>query len=310
MTLSQQAVASIPFRYQLLSLVRLLRPIQWVKNIFVFAGVIFSKSFEDPAIFLTACLAALSFCFASSTIYILNDMVDCESDRLHPGKKRRPIASGEVTIRSAWTFALFSGFLGTSLALLVGGKAVAIVAAYIALNAAYSLWLKHVVIMDVFCIASGFLLRILVGTVGIGIPPSKWIMLCGLMITLFLGFTKRRAELAGLEDETKEGHRKVLKHYNIALLDELITICAACVIICYSLYTMSPDTREVHGTDELIYTVPFVVYALFRYIFTLHRFNSAGDPSTDLFKDKHIIAAVIGWIASSIYFITCHSNLS
>lgn len=289
---------------QVKSMIRLMRPKQWTKNVFVFAGVIFSKSFDEPMVDLMAFLAALSFCFTSSTIYIINDIMDRDSDRHHPKKKHRPIAAGEVSVQSAWALSVFTGVLGIAIALLVSYKVLFIVLAYAILNIFYSIRLKHVVIMDVFCIATGFMLRIFAGTVGLGIPTSKWIVLCGLMITLFLGFTKRRAELASLEGSSKEKHRHVLKLYQTGFLDNIITICAACVIITYSLYTMNPDTIKIHQTDDLIYTVPFVVYALFRYIFNLHYSNSAGDPSTDLFKDKHIIAAVIGWIASSVYFIT------
>jgi 4-hydroxybenzoate polyprenyltransferase len=170
------------------------------------------------------------------------------------------------------------------------------------LNIAYSLWLKHVVILDVFCIATGFMLRILAGTIGVGIPPSKWLLLCGLMITLFLGFAKRRAEFITLANG-KEYHRKVLLKYGAILLDQLVSICAVAVILSYSLYTMSPETVHIHHTENLIYTVPFVIYALFRYIFLLHHSNGGGDPTRDLLRDKHIVISVLGWAFLTFYLL-------
>lgn len=282
-----------------IDLLKLMRPQQWIKNAFVFAGVIFSNEFTNIPLLITVIIAAVSFSLVSSSIYILNDMVDCENDKHHPKKKKRPLACGSVSFPAAAMLAILLGLTGLALGWLSSIKVLGIVILYLILNIAYSLRLKNIVILDVFCIAAGFMLRLLAGTVGVGIPPSKWLLLCGLMITLFLGFAKRRAEIIALHAH-KEEHRKVLVNYGPVLLDEIIAICATGVIISYSLYTMSADTIRIHHTESLIYTVPFVIYALFRYIYLLHHGNSGGDPSRDILKDSHIIICVVGWILMTL----------
>jgi len=163
--------------------------------------------------------------------------------------------------------------------------------------------LKHVVLLDVFIIAGGFMLRILAGTTGVGIAPSQWLLLCGLMIALFLGFAKRRAELYNLRDD-ETAHRKVLNNYQPVLLDKMIVVTATCVILSYSLYTMSPATIATHKTDQLIYTVPFVMYGIFRYIYALHSHNTGSDPAQEVFRDPHILASVVGWLILTLWLIS------
>jgi 4-hydroxybenzoate polyprenyltransferase len=177
---------------------------------------------------------------------------------------------------------------------------------YILLNIAYSLKLKNVVILDVFCISIGFMLRILVGTLGVGIPPSKWLLLCGMMLTLFLGFAKRRAEIIATPSEV--GQRKVLKNYGSIVLDEMIVISAAGVIVTYSLYTMSPETFKIQGTESLIYTVPFLIYGLFRYIYLLHHWKHGQDPARELLKDPHILGSILCWTAATLYLCYYHAR--
>lgn len=285
------------------NLLRLMRPLQWTKNIFVFSGFIFSSTLDGLSLFLSALLAAISFCLASSTAYIFNDIFDRESDRYHPKKRSRPIASHAVSVEAAALLAAVTGAAGLYLASSVSNDAFLLLSLYLLMNILYTLFLKHIVIVDVFCISSGFMLRILAGTKGVGIPPSRWLLLCGLMITLFLGFTKRRAEISTFSEGEGARQRHVLLHYSKDFLDNIISISASCTIITYSLYAMSASTINTHNTENLIFTVPFVAFALFRYMFNLHHSNSAGDPATDLFKDKHILAAVLLWILSSLYFI-------
>ncbi|MEC7838620.1 MAG: decaprenyl-phosphate phosphoribosyltransferase [Chlamydiota bacterium] len=285
------------------SIIALIRPNQWIKNIFVFTGVIFGKALDSPKILLLALFAAIAFALVSSAVYIFNDLVDCKNDQLHPKKKSRPIASGAITPQAGALLSIIFAFTGLVLGFYLSWQILFILVAYILLNILYSLKLKHIVIIDVFCISCGFMLRILAGTVGIGIAPSKWLLLCGLMITLFLGFTKRRAELIAFDNDKQE-QRKVLQDYGAIFLDEIIAICATSVILGYSLYTMSNETIEIHQTDDLLYTVPFVIYAIFRYIYILHHGNSAEDPSNDLFKDRHIIISVLGWMIVSIYILS------
>ena len=286
----------------MIELLRLMRPHQWVKNAFVFTGLLFGHAWHDVHLVTQVMLAFCAFCLLSSAIYIVNDMVDLEQDRQHPVKRLRPLAAGKIQQSAAIILALLLAVVGLSLAYGASPSVLIILIAYALMNIAYSLWLKHVVILDVFIIATGFMLRILVGTLGVGIPPSQWLLLCGLMVTLFLGFSKRRAEINALSDD-KTAHRKVLEHYSPVLLDKMIGITAAGLIMSYSLYTMSPETLRIHGTGNLIYTVPFVMYGVFRYIYLLHHQSRGGDPSRDLVRDPHLFIVVAAWLVATISLI-------
>jgi len=287
---------------KMLELLRLMRPHQWVKNAFVFIGLLFGHAWHDPQLVVQAVIAFGAFCMMSSAIYTVNDIVDVEQDKQHPKKCKRPLASGAVSISAAAMLALLLGALGLVLAYAASPIVLAILAGYALMNIAYSLRLKHVVILDVFIIATGFMLRILAGTLGIGIAPSQWLLLCGLMVTLFLGFTKRRAEIFALNDD-KANHRKVLEHYSPVLLDKMIGITASGLIMSYSLYTMNPDTIRIHGTANLIYTVPFVMYGVFRYIYLLHHQNRGGDTAHDLVRDPHLFIVVGAWLVATLLLI-------
>ena len=277
--------------------IKLLRPHQWVKSGFVLAGLLFGHAWTQPSVVEKVILAALAFALAASAVYVINDLADRKQDREHPEKRRRPLASGAVSVAQA--LALGVACLAAALLLAWASSATVffIVIAYVALNVGYSLGLKHVVLLDVFIISSGFMMRLLAGTLGVGIVPSHWLLLCGLAITLFLGFAKRRAELNVMAGRGGI-HRRVLDDYDPVLLDMLIGICAASAIIGYSLYTVSPETLAMHGTDHLIYTVPFVFYGVFRYLFLLHRRNGGGDPAAALLQDVHLLAAFLGWVAA------------
>ena len=284
------------------SLLKLLRPHQWVKSGFVFVGLVFGHGWSDPVLVQKVVLAAMSFSLAASAIYVMNDLADRERDRQHPAKRHRPLASGAV---SPWQARLLGACcLAGSLALAsaVSGVVMLIVLAYVALNVGYSAGLKHVVLLDVFIIAAGFMLRILAGTLGVGIAPSHWLLLCGLMVTLFLGFAKRRAELNEMDGDGA-AHRAVLDDYDPVLLDKMIGISAASAIISYSLYTVSAETVAMHGTAHLVYTVPFVVYGIFRYLFLLHRRGRGGDPAAALLRDPHLLGAVGAWLAAVVLLI-------
>lgn len=278
---------------------RLLRPHQWVKNGFVFVGLIFSRGWEQPALVAQVVLAALAFSLAASCIYVFNDLADRERDRQHPTKRHRPIASGAVQVPQAVVLGALCLVAGLALAWQVSWGVLAVVAIYLFINGAYSLGLKHVAVLDVFIIAAGFMLRILAGTLGVGIAPSAWLLLCGLMLTLFLGFAKRRAELDALAGKAGS-HRKVLNDYDPAMLDQFITISAGAAIVSYSLYTVAPETVALHGSRYLIYTVPFVVYGIFRYLFLLHRRGGGGDPAAELLRDKHLLVAFLGWLVAVV----------
>lgn len=281
----------------LMPLLKLLRPHQWVKSGFVFVGLLFGHVWHDGALVQSVLFAVAAFSLAASAVYVLNDLADRERDRQHPEKCHRPLASGAVNVPQALVLggvclisALILAYAASKLVLLI-------VLAYVVLNVAYSMGLKHVVLLDVFIISTGFMLRILAGTLGVGIVPSHWLLLCGLMLTLFLGFAKRRAELNVMAGRGGS-HRRVLNDYDPVLLDTLIGICATSAIVSYSLYTVSAETLEMHGTANLIYTVPFVIYGVFRYLFLLHRRSGGGDPAAALLQDVHLMLAFGGWVAA------------
>ena len=281
---------------------RLLRPHQWVKNGFVFIGLLFGHAWHDPEKLSMAVAAFAAFCLLSGAVYAMNDIFDREEDRRHPAKARRPLASGAVSVAEAAALMLLCAAAGLWLALTRAGSAPWIFVAYLALNAGYSLGLKHIVILDVFIIAAGFMLRILAGTLGLGIAPSQWLLLCGLLLTLFLGFAKRHAELSILA-EAGGSHRRVLEHYTRPLLDQVIAVAAAGAVVSYSLYTVSEETVALHGTADLIYTVPFVLYGMFRYLFLLHKRGGGGDPALELMHDPHLLGAFLGWLALTLWLL-------
>ena len=286
-------------------IIRLLRPHQYIKNGFVFLGPIFAVQW-DGATLLSALTVFIAFCAAASAIYVLNDLSDIEADRAHPRKRDRPLASGEVTAATGWRLAIGLGIFALAASASISLWAAALIGAYIAMNIGYSLSWKHIVVIDVFLISAGFMLRILAGTKGLGIEPSPWLLLCGLMVTLFLGFAKRRAELLMVEDAGKADAgltRRVLDAYNPAMIEQFMAITAACTILSYSLYTVSAETLERHATAALIYTVPFVVYGVFRYIFLLHRHGHGDDTARTLTSDPHLLVTVAAWIAVTVYIL-------
>jgi HAD superfamily hydrolase (TIGR01490 family) len=284
-------------------LLRLMRPHQWVKNGFVFIGILFGHAWGTPSLVRGAVLAAAAFCCAASAISILNDYVDRESDRVHPKKRNRPLASGRVSPQAALLLAGALAVAAMTLALGAGPLVLALVAAYAAMNVAYTLQLKGIVILDVFVIAAGFILRILAGTLAIGIVPSQWLLVCSLFLTLFLGFTKRRSELMAVGSDFVI-HRKALLHYNPAMLDKMIGICAAAALMSYSLYTMSPATVRVHHTENLIYTIPLVAYGMLRYLYLLHARHAGADTSHELVRDRHMGITVLLWAALTGWLIS------
>ncbi|MGR6034891.1 MAG: decaprenyl-phosphate phosphoribosyltransferase [Candidatus Nitrosoglobus sp.] len=279
-----------------------MRPYQWLKNSFVFVGIFFDHAWDNIPIVIQVVAMAISFSLLSSAVYILNDLIDRESDRNHPTKQRRPLAAGIVSVKVAIGLAAVLVIISLGLGLWVSQAALLILLGYVIMNLAYSFKLKHVVLLDVFIIAAGFLLRILAGTAGVGITPSRWLVLCSLMLTLFLGFAKRRAEIMTLHKGGTE-HRRVLAYYSPILLDKMITVTAACVLMSYGLYTMSPETIQIHHTGNLIYTLPLVTYAIFRYIFLLHHRGKGGEPSRDLMRDPHILLSAISWAALTFWLI-------
>jgi len=285
------------------SFVKLIRPHQYIKNGFVLIGLIFSGQWSDTEVVLNAWVAFVAFCAIASAVYILNDIFDIDADRAHPTKRSRPLASGAISVRTGWWLSGGLALLAFALASWVSLWALAFVLAYAVLNIGYSLSWKHVAVLDVFIISAGFMLRILTGTVGLGIEPSSWLLLTGLMVTLFLGFAKRRAELLTLERSGTHDQaltRRVLDHYNPMMIELYMAISAACTIMTYSLYTLSPETVARHGTEALIYTVPLVVYGIFRYVYLLHLKGRGNDTAKDLYTDPHMFVTGVAWLAATL----------
>lgn len=286
----------------MLSLLLLMRPHQWIKSLFVFTGLIFGHAWTDTDLVYAVVTAAVAFTLLASSVYIVNDIVDVDDDREHPQKRHRPIAAGNVSLRLAIAWATILFIAALCLGYLAGTRVLMFLLFYVFINVAYNAGLKQVVVLDVLLISAGFMLRILAGTEGVGIPPSHWLLLCGLMVTLFLGFTKRRAELVVVNETGRQG-RKVLQKYDTGLLDVFITISATSAIIAYSLYTVSPETVRIHGTTNLIYTVPFVVYGIFRYIYSLHRHRQGEDTARELLADPQFLLTVLAWGLTVLYLI-------
>lgn len=284
------------------ALIKLMRPHQWLKNGFVFVGLLFGHAWGEAATVQAVLLAALAFCLVSSAIYVVNDLADREADRLHPHKKHRPLAAGTVSPSQGMVLSAIGAIAGLVLAWSASVQVLIIVVLYGVLNLLYSWYLKHVVVLDVFVIAAGFMLRILAGTVGVGIPPSSWLLLTGLMVTLFLGFAKRRAELAVMEHSGAPA-RKVLQNYSLPMLDVMIGVCATGAVMAYSLYTISDDAIAIHHTTDLIYTVPFVLYGLFRYLHLSFSSDAGEDPARDLLRDPHLLVTVLGWAAFTFWLL-------
>ena len=282
--------------------VELARPQQWAKNSFVLTGLLFGHAWQDPQQIAAAVVATVAFCLASSAVYAFNDAVDAPRDRDHPVKRARPVARGAITPREAFAAAAVQGIVALAVAAAVGMLAAGIIAAYLALNVAYTRGLKHIAVLDVFIIAAGFMLRLLAGTAGIGIEPSNWLLLCGLLLTLMLGFGKRRAELEELDEEAGR-HRAVLDAYSSAFLDKAVLVCAGGVIICYALYTVSPETAALHGTERLVLTLPWVLLGTFRYLFRLNYRGGGGDPVDELLRDPVLALSTLGWAATVFWLI-------
>ena len=276
-------------------LFRALRPQQWIKNLFVYAPLIFSQNVLNQALVLRATLAFLAFCLISSAVYLLNDLRDIEEDRQHPLKAHRPLASGRLKRSTAVAALAIIAPAGFLVALLVNRSFVFIALGYFALQIAYTLWLKHVVILDIFVVASGFLLRVVAGGFAIRVYLSSWLLICTTLLALFLAMGKRRHEIVLMEGQASS-HRPILKEYNIYLLDQMISVVTASTLLAYCLYTISEETVAKFGTRDLIYTVPFVLYGIFRYLYLIHQKAEGGTPESLIIRDKPLLVAIALWI--------------
>lgn len=290
------------------ALLRAMRPHQWVKNVFVFAAVVFARAervqehAQGWSDVVRSLYAFAAFCLGASAIYLVNDVLDVEGDRAHPEKKHRPVAAGELSVRAALAGSAACCLGALALGWVAGGqswKVLSVVACYIALNFAYSVKLKHVVLIDAFCIAGGFLLRVEAGGLAAGYPLSHWLMLCTLFLALFLALCKRRAEIDLLGEE-RANHRAILREYTTGFLDQMITVLAATTIVCYTMYTVAPETSEKFGGhNRLIYSVPFVVFGLARYLLLVQTQKGGGNPTRVLLGgDALFVLNALGWLCA------------
>jgi 4-hydroxybenzoate polyprenyltransferase len=270
------------------------RPGEWIKNTFVFAGLVFSRKLTDPAAVLASLAAFGIFCALAGVVYLINDVADRERDRQHPRKRERPIASGAVSPGTALATAAVLAAGGLSAAWLMGPVFGAIATAYVTLLALYSGPLKHIVIIDVLTIAIGFVLRVAAGAVAVAVPMSHWLLVCTILLALFLGLSKRRHELTLLADGAI-GHRRILQEYSPYLLDQMIGVVTASTLMAYVFYATSEETAEKFGTSLLGLTIPFPLYGIFRYLYLVHQREGGGSPAELLLNDRPLLACVALW---------------
>ncbi|UCF71710.1 MAG: decaprenyl-phosphate phosphoribosyltransferase [candidate division WOR-3 bacterium] len=287
---------------QLKEYLQLLRPKQWMKNVFIFAGLIFSKNFFDPESVETGIYAFIVFSLLSSSGYIFNDILDYREDAAHPLKAKRPIAAGRIRGRSAAAVALLLAVLSFVAAWTLNHNFFFVCLTYSALMVLYSAAVKRVVILDVFAVAFGYVLRAIAGAVVIGVDISSWLLLCTLLIALFLVVSKRRTEMVLLGDDAAK-HRKILAKYSLPLLNQMISIVTASCIVAYCLYTLAPETVAKFGTKNLIYTVPFVIYGLFRYLYVTYQKVQTDMPERVLFNDRPLQVCLVAWIVSCVMIL-------
>jgi len=283
-------------------LLQSLRPTQWTKNLFIFAPLVFAMDFFKPDRWLQTGAAFALFCLFSGSIYLANDVFDLEEDKRHPKKSMRPLASGRMAKSEAISSAVILAVLSLALAFVLNRNFFIVCLIYGILQLAYSLKLKHVVILDVFLIAAGFVLRVVAGGLVIDVPLSSWLLICTMLLALFLAMSKRRHELVLLE-ENAASHRPILKEYSAYLLDQMIGVVTASTVIAYCLYTVSEETAAKFGTTNLIFTTPFVLYGIFRYLYLVHRKGKGGSPEELVIRDRPLLLDIVLWIAAVIVIL-------
>ncbi len=274
-------------------LIQAMRPKQWTKNMVVFAALVFNGQLLSLSALPVVLATLILFSMTSSTVYLFNDLRDIDADRHHPLKRNRPIASGRVSTQTAWLAISGLLLLVFPSALALRPRLAAVLAVYILTMLAYTYVLKHWVVIDVFVIAAGFVLRAIAGAVVIDVPISPWLYVCTILLSLFIGFAKRRHELV-LLDNNAAAHRKNLDQYSAALLDTLIAVVAGATIMAYSLYTFSaPNLPKNHA---MMATIPFVLYGIFRYLYLVHRKNGGGAPEQVLLDDLPLLGCIVLWV--------------
>jgi 4-hydroxybenzoate polyprenyltransferase len=270
------------------------RPGQWTKNLLVFAGLLFGRRLFDAPAVLDAVAAFGIFCGLSSAVYLINDIVDRESDRRHPLKATRPIASGALPVSVALSGAITLGAAMMAASLVLGWRFTTVAASYVALQGLYSGPLKHIIIIDVLTLAAGFVLRAIAGAVAVHVGFSHWLLVCTTLLAVFVGLAKRRHEIVLLAD-TAASHRPILGEYSAYLLDQMIAVVTASTLIAYVFYTVSPETQQKFGTQWLGVTIPFPLYGIFRYLYLVHRRDGGGSPADLFLTDRPLLICVALW---------------
>jgi 4-hydroxybenzoate polyprenyltransferase len=279
-----------------------MRPSQWAKNLFVLAALVFGRQLSDRLAVAHALLAVVAFCCASSTVYLFNDLRDREEDRRHPLKRLRPIAAGTLSVPAAAAAAALLGLSAFAIAAGLGLPFLLILAVYFLQNVLYTIWLKHMVILDVMSISLGFVLRVLAGAEATHVEVSRWLFLCTIFLALFLAFSKRRHEIILLAGAASE-QRKVLDHYSPAFLDQMINVVTASSVVAYALYCVAPETVEKYHTQDLIYTIPLVLYGIFRYLYLMYQSPGARNPTEAILRDPPFLINMVLWGLAVLWIV-------
>jgi len=281
-----------------------LRTKQWIKNLLIFAGILFSKNMTSVELVKKSCEAFVLFCLLSSSIYLINDIMDRGKDLLHPEKKFRPIASGRLSISAAITLSAILATCSIICSLAVNKTFGLIAITYFVMMILYSVYLKRIATVDVLIISFGFIMRAIAGTAVINVNISPWLVICSTFLALFMALCKRRHELISLGSEAKK-HRETLTQYSRVLLDQFIAVASTSTVICYALYTLSPSTILEYGSDNLVYTVSLVVFAIFRYLFLVYQKDGGSNPEILIVTDIPLLSIIFAWgmlVFYTIYF--------
>ncbi len=288
------------------ALLRSMRPTQWPKNVFVLAPLVFGHLLGDRAAIARALLALVAFCLASSGVYLGNDIRDRNEDRQHPLKRHRPLAAGTLPVPVAAVALVVLAAAALGLAWSLGPGVALLLGVYIVLNALYTGGLKHVVILDVMILSAGFVLRVLAGAAATAVQVSSWLLLCTIFLSLFLGFSKRRHEITLLA-EGAASQRRVLHHYSEAFLDQMINVVTASAVVSYALYAVAPETVEKYHTQHLVYTLPMVLFGIFRYLYLMYQQPGERNPTEAILGDPPFLINMVLWGLAVVVIVYYHA---
>lgn len=286
-------------------LIRSLRPSQWPKNVFVLAPLIFGSRLGDAAAVVRALLALVAFCAIASAVYLVNDLRDREEDRQHPLKRLRPLAAGTLKVPVAIAAIVVLAAAAAALGAWLGAGFALVLGVYFALNLLYTLWFKQMVILDVMCIALGFVLRVLAGAQATQVEVSSWLFLCTTFLALFLAFSKRRHEITLLAAGAS-GQRSVLDQYSPAFLDQMINVVTASAVVSYALYAVAPETVAKFHTQRLIYTIPLVLFGIFRYLYLMYQRPDQRNPTEAILRDPPFLINIALWGLAVVWIVYGH----